>query len=98
MSFYKTKTWYRLRWHQLEKEPLCRMCKALGRIVGAEIVDHIVPHRGNQEIFEDPENLQSLCKACHDRHKQRQEKSGVLVGHSADGMPVDPNHHWNRRK
>jgi 5-methylcytosine-specific restriction protein A len=31
------------------------------------VVDHIQPHRGNWARFIDRDNLQSLCKSCHDR-------------------------------
>ena len=95
-DLYKTKTWYRLRHHQLIAEPLCRYCSQLGRVVPATIVDHIKPHNGNIELFSDPMNLQALCKQCHDRHKQRQEKSGYLAGCDTEGRPLDPNHHWNQ--
>jgi len=39
------------------------------------VVDHIVPHRGDQELFRDPANWQALCKLCHDIDKQRSERS-----------------------
>jgi 5-methylcytosine-specific restriction protein A len=94
-QLYKQKAWYKLRYKQLMKDPLCQMHLALQSVVRATIVDHIKPHRGNEDLFYDPRNLQSLCEACHNRHKQKQERSGHLVGHKADGLPVDPNHHWN---
>ena len=93
-SLYKTKSWQRLRYYQLQKEPMCRFCQQVGRVVAANVVDHIIPHRGDSALFHDKDNLQSLCAACHDRHKQRQEKSGRVVGNDADGMPLDPWHHW----
>jgi 5-methylcytosine-specific restriction protein A len=31
------------------------------------VVDHIVPHRGREQLFWDESNWQALCKACHDR-------------------------------
>ncbi|RBO54057.1 HNH endonuclease [Rhodovulum sp. BSW8] len=37
------------------------------------VADHIVPHRGDAGLFWDRANLQCLCKACHDRAKQREE-------------------------
>lgn len=49
-------------------------------------------------LFFDGTNLQSLCKLCHDSAKQREEKSGVVVGCDVNGLPIDPNHHWNRQK
>jgi 5-methylcytosine-specific restriction enzyme A len=42
-AFYKTAAWLRLRAWRLSIEPLCRMCKALGLITSATLVDHIVP-------------------------------------------------------
>jgi 5-methylcytosine-specific restriction endonuclease McrA len=95
---YKTKDWYRLRWVQLQKEPLCRRCSSQGRTVAAGVVDHIKAHRGDVTLFFDAANLQSLCKRCHDSAKQREEKSGVVVGCDVNGLPIDPNHHWNRQK
>lgn len=93
---YGTKRWYRLRWHQLQAEPLCRFCSALGRVTAATVVDHKQPHKGDEDLFFDPENLQSLCKQCHDSAKQRLEKSGYLAGCDENGWPLDPNSHWNR--
>jgi 5-methylcytosine-specific restriction protein A len=29
--------------------------------------DHIIPHRGNYELFWDPNNWQGLCRSCHSR-------------------------------
>jgi 5-methylcytosine-specific restriction endonuclease McrA len=97
-SLYKSKTWQRLRYYQLQREPLCRMCRQLGHIEPAAIVDHIKPHRGNLELFYDADNLAALCKPCHDRHKQRQEKTGVLIGGDSEGIPFDKNHHWNTKE
>jgi 5-methylcytosine-specific restriction protein A len=37
------------------------------RIFPAEVVDHIVPHRGDMKLFWDPNNWQGLTKADHDR-------------------------------
>ena len=31
------------------------------------LVDHIVPHRGDQALFWDEQNWQPLCKSCHDK-------------------------------
>lgn len=95
-SLYKQKRWFRLRWHQLQAEPLCRLCNALGTVKAADTVDHIKPHKGDPVLFHDAANLQSLCKQCHDGAKQRQERTGILPGHDRSGIPVDPNHPWNQ--
>lgn len=93
---YNTKRWHRLRWYQLQKEPCCASCARRKRITPADIVDHIIPHRGDEELFFDADNLQSLCKHCHDSEKQQLEKSGTIRGCDDGGLPIDPNHHWNR--
>jgi len=40
-------------------------------------------------MFHDPENLQSLCKPCHDGTKAREERGEVVVTFGPDGWPVD---------
>lgn len=92
---YNTRRWYRRRWQQLQDEPLCRFCSALGKVTAATVADHVVPHKGDEALFFEGE-LQSLCKLCHDSAKQKQERSGVLPGHDTTGLPLDPSHHWNR--
>lgn len=61
----------------------------------ATVADHVEPHRGDPEKFWNGE-LQSLCDTCHNSVKQAQEKSGVLRGGDINGLPLDPNHHWNK--
>lgn len=58
--------WQRVRLQHLRNEPLCRYCLAKGLVVEATVVDHIVPHKGDHDLFMDPDNHQSLCKSCHD--------------------------------
>lgn len=63
---------YGKRWQKasrafLHAHPLCERCLAEGRYVKATVVDHKVPHRGDQELFWDQSNWQALCKPCHDK-------------------------------
>lgn len=88
--------WQKYRERYLREHPLCVMHQQQGRAVVSEVVDHIVPHKGDHKLFWDPKNHQALCKQCHDRHKQRQEKSGAVIGCGLDGVPIDPGHHWRR--
>lgn len=88
--------WRKAREDFLQRNPLCVMDQELGRVVQATVVDHKVPHRGDMKLFWDRGNWQSLCKDCHDRHKQRQERSGKAVGCGLDGIPLDAGHHWRR--
>jgi predicted kinase len=39
----------------------------------ASVVDHIIPHRGDQAKFWDSANWQSLCTRCHSSRKQAME-------------------------
>lgn len=61
--------WRKYRVQFLRLRPLCECeeCKRLKRVLPAVVVDHIIPHRGDQDLFWDPNNHQSLAKACHDR-------------------------------
>jgi len=64
------------------------MCIKDGRITPATVVDHIIPHRGDQKLFWDTANWQALCKPHHDRDKQREERGSVVVTIGEDGWPV----------
>lgn len=82
--------WQRLRAQHKLSEPLCRICKAEGRITPVRVVDHIIPHRGNEKLFYDPNNWQSLCYPCHDSVKRMEERSGKIkptIG--LDGWPIE---------
>jgi 5-methylcytosine-specific restriction protein A len=86
--------WQKARATFLRRSPLCVDHQKRGRIVVATVVDHIIPHQGDQSLFWDSSNWQSLCKQCHDSNKQRIEKSGLVVGCDLTGLPLDPKHHW----
>ena len=62
-----TRNWQHARLAYLTLHPLCVLCQAAGRIEAATVIDHIVPHRGDHQLFWDRSNWQALCKACHDR-------------------------------
>lgn len=51
----------------LSAHPLCVECLKKNRLTAATVVDHIIPHRGDMELFWDRNNWQSLCKAHHDK-------------------------------
>jgi len=95
---YNTAAWRKARAAQLSAHPLCRMHLEQGQTVVASVADHIRAHRGNLDLFFDRKNLQSLCKTCHDSHKQAQDRNadGVLRGAGLDGRPLDLAHPWHR--
>lgn len=102
----------RLRPAHLAREPLCRACLRRGIVNDGSLtasgakqtnpkrrflaVDHRKPHRGDEALFFDPENLQTLCPDDHDQNKQRLEARGYCEERGADGWPIDPMHPANR--
>jgi len=61
-----TYRWNKYRLTFLSKNPLCVECGKEGIIKPATVVDHIIPHKGNNNLFWDSGNHQALCKRCHD--------------------------------
>lgn len=93
-GWYKLARWLTTRRAQLREYPLCRMCLDVGRTTRATIADHVIPPRGDWELFWNGE-LQSLCKNHHDQVKQQQERIGYSTEVGQDGNPLDPSHPWN---
>lgn len=50
----------------LAHHPLCVHCECEQRITRATVTDHIIPHKGDMELFWDEDNWQALCKTHHD--------------------------------
>lgn len=88
--------WRKARATYLQRHPLCRMCEQAGRLTPATVVDHIIPHKGDPELFWDETNWAALCAQHHNSTKQRIEKRGHEVGCDTSGIPLDPGHHWHR--
>lgn len=80
--------WRKARAQFLQLHPLCRYCEQMGKIQPAEVVDHRVPHKGDQALFWDHDNWQPLCKTCHDAVKQAEERNGRIMGCGVDGEPL----------
>lgn len=66
--------WQQLRALFLRANPVCVYCEREGRLKIATVVDHITPHRGDDRLFWDQANWQSLCKHCHDSIKAKEER------------------------
>lgn len=68
-----SKRGYNSKWQRARKlflqrpeNVFCVECKKEGIYTKATVVDHIVPHRNNKELFWDVNNWQALCKKHHD--------------------------------
>ena len=69
--------WQKARRQYLEAHPLCVMCEEEGKYVKATVVDHIIPHRGDPELFWDQSNWQPLCKHHHDMKTGNEDSKPV---------------------
>ena len=77
-AWAKTARWQKLRWSVLVRDLFC--CAKCRRVVSDTsklVADHKTPHRGDERLFWDPDNLQCLCKACHDQVKQVEEQESL---------------------
>ena len=67
-----TGSWERARREFLDRNPFCVRCGAR-----ATVVDHRIPHRGDQARFWDKTNWQALCARDHNSAKQREERRSM---------------------
>ena len=84
--WYKTAAWRRKSKAQLRAEPLCRDCLSRGIVEPATEADHIIPHRGDSELFWRGE-LASRCKACHAVKTAREQGKTTKRSVAIDGTP-----------
>lgn len=57
----------------LNANPYCEECKRIGKIIPVTVVDHIIPHKGNRDLFWDDSNWQAMCKRCHDTKTAKED-------------------------
>lgn len=86
--------WQRLRAQVLAEEPLCRDCAARGLVTPATDVDHMDNNGDNNART----NLAPLCHSCHSIKTAEDMGKRTTRGCDVNGIPLDPNHHWNRAK
>jgi 5-methylcytosine-specific restriction enzyme A len=77
-----------------EENQLCKICLSFGRETLATIVDHIIPHKGNIDLFWSSDNWQGLCPHCHSSIKKQIEAGKQIQGATVSGIPINPNKHW----
>lgn len=65
--------WQSYRFRFLQMSPLCSYCLKQDRVTFANVVDHIVPHKGDKDLFWDESNHQSLCSSCYSSIKKKEE-------------------------
>ncbi|MBC2887273.1 HNH endonuclease [Ochrobactrum sp. CM-21-5] len=87
-GWYKLARWERRRQELFAKQPLCVKCLEREEVTVADTADHVVPHRGDPDLFWHGE-LQPLCASCHSRLKQREELGQTVVTFDVSGWPVN---------
>jgi 5-methylcytosine-specific restriction protein A len=65
-KLYATPRWVRLRNAILDQNPFCNRCNGF-----ADLVHHKRPHDGDVALFFDLDNLEPLCRRCHEREHKR---------------------------
>ena len=95
-KLYKTARWQHIRSAQLRAHPLCAPCLRKGTVTIATVCHHLDPQTKlkPETFFAGP--FESQCQPCHDGPTQQQERIGYSTEVGSDGLPVDPNHPFNR--
>lgn len=79
--------YYTARWKKLRADILLRdsyTCQKTGVICSGKypapnspVVDHVKQHHGDERLFWDPQNLQTVSKKYHDKVKQAEERASA---------------------
>jgi 5-methylcytosine-specific restriction endonuclease McrA len=86
------RAWYGTqRWKDLRQSILARdhyKCQITGVMLlgkypaaNSPVVDHKTPHRGDPDLFWDPNNLHAVSRDWHDTTKQAMERGGQATSH-----------------
>ncbi|VWX51783.1 HNH endonuclease [Novosphingobium sp. 9U] len=90
-----SRAYRRLRGSLLDKEPLCRYCRAEGRIAAATVLDHIVAlSLGGAN---DPANLAPACQECNAEKAKAEQRFLARCLHPRDIMADVELGSWIRR-
>jgi 5-methylcytosine-specific restriction endonuclease McrA len=68
-------------------------CRKCSRVTNNGEVDHIIALDDNGT--NDDTNLQYLCTTCHKEKTATDRQYTIKTGSTVDGLPTNPNHHWN---
>lgn len=75
-DLYNKQYWQRIRKVVLNDYPICPVCEAQGRIEPTSDIDHVVAHKGDEQLFRSLDNLWGLCRH-HHVLKTAAESNGV---------------------
>lgn len=78
-KLYNTARWRSLRMKIFMRDGFTCQWPGCGHVEGNTsllVADHRQPHRGDEALFWDEDNLWTLCKPHHDGAKQKAERGG----------------------
>ena len=84
--------WKKHRDQFLLENPLCVDCRKKGYVMPATVVDHIIPHKGDKDLFWNKSNWQPLC-VTHHNIKTASEDRGAwmpVVNKQDDPIYINP--------
>jgi hypothetical protein len=81
--------WLKARTNYLRAHRECVGCKAVGLAITADVVDHIIPHRGDQQLFRNPTNWQPSCFWHHSMVKAALERMWEAGAIKVDQLRLD---------
>lgn len=78
-NWYKLKRWQDLRFRVFIRDGFqCQCgCRRIEGDTSLLVADHRKPHRGDERLFWDENNIQTLIKECHDSAKQKAEQASL---------------------
>ena len=79
-KWYGTARWQKLRLTIWRRDLFTCQWPGCGRVTADTsqlVADHKVPHRGDERLFWDENNIQTLCSHCHSSKKQRAERAAM---------------------
>lgn len=80
--------WWKLRAKRRKSAKFCKFCGVRFSKDYILVIDHKKPHRGDVNLLLDPNNLQDLCKKCHDQKKQLIELNEKKPAVGYDGWQI----------
>jgi 5-methylcytosine-specific restriction protein A len=78
--WYNTARWKALRLRVFVRDRFqCQCgCGAIEGNTSRLVAHHKKPHRGNEHLFWDEQNVETVLKSCHDSIKQKEEQASLL--------------------
>lgn len=84
---YGESDWVKYRRKFIYHNPKCYVCARR-----AKVVDHIIPHKGNRELFENTKNHLPMCESCHNTVTTMFDRNYKV------GDPVDAKAEWIEKR